>query len=67
MFISYHLSRYPRPQKDRTVEVPFDIFTLKAENKLYDELAEIDPDIYHSVSDATLYKEAIYFGSIPLG
>ena len=58
MFISDHLSRSPLSVTGKEQKSAYEIFTLDAENRLYDEITQIDVDIYiyHNVSDITLQK-----------
>ena len=62
MFISDHLSRQPMAAlargEGRSEELNYDIFNLHAENTLMREIENIDPNVYHNVSDATLLRIA---------
>ena len=54
MYISDHLSRSPilNVQKD------YDIFSVRNEGQLLKDIEEIDPKIYHDVTDKSLKKVA---------
>ena len=56
MFISDHLSRSPLSVTGKEQKSAYEILTLEAETRLYDEITQIDMDIYHNVSDITLQK-----------
>ena len=60
MFISDHLSRYPSPAvpKEMKKSDDYDIFTVSDENQLMKDIEEIDPSVYHNVTDKTLKKVA---------
>jgi hypothetical protein len=60
MFISDHLSRSPSPAvlKESKTSDDYDIFTVSDENQLMKDIEEIDPSVYHNVTDKTLKKVA---------
>lgn len=60
MYISDHLSRSPFPtnQKDSMKADDYDIFAVNEENQLMKDIEEIDPNVYHNVTDKTLKKVA---------
>ena len=60
MYISDHFSRSPflkKQQESRNVD-DYDIFAVNDEEKLMKDIEEIDPNIYHNVTDGTLKKVA---------
>ena len=60
MYISDHLSRSPflkKQQESRNVG-DYDIFAVNDEEQLMKDIEEIDPNIYHNVTDGTLKKVA---------
>jgi hypothetical protein len=60
MFISDHLSRSPSPAvpKESKKSNDYNIFTVSDENQLMKDIEEIDPSVYHNVTDKTLKKVA---------
>jgi hypothetical protein len=60
MFISDHLSRSPSPAvlKESKKSDDYDIFTISDEIQLMKDIEEIDPSVYHNVTDKTLKKVA---------
>ncbi len=60
MYISDHLSRSPFPtsQKDSSKSEVYDIFAVNEENELMKDIEEVDPNLYHNVTDKSLKKVA---------
>ena len=56
MYISDHLSRSPNNTQTRDRSTAYDIFNIKEEEKLFTDIEETDPEIYHNVSDKALTK-----------
>ena len=60
MYISDHLSRSPFPtsRKDSSKSEVYDIFAVNEENELMKDIEEVDPNLYHNVTDKSLKKVA---------
>ena len=60
MYISDHLSRspFPKSQKDSSKLEEYDIFAVNEEEQLMKDIEEIDPKVYHNVTDETLKRVA---------
>ena len=56
MHISDHLSRSALSISENTKLKEYDIFSIQLENELMQDIEEIDPDLYHDVSDRTLLQ-----------
>ena len=56
MHISDHLSRSALSTSENTKLEEYDIFSTQEENELMQDIEEIDPDLYHDVSDRTLLQ-----------
>ena len=56
MHISDHLSRSALSISENTKSEEYDIFSIQEENELMQDIEEIDPDLYHDVSDRTLLQ-----------
>ena len=56
MHISDHLSRSALSISENIKLEEYDIFSIQEENELMQDIKEIDPDLYHDVSDRTLLQ-----------
>ena len=54
MHISNHVSRSALSISENTKLEEYDIFSIQEENELMQDIEEIDPDLYHDVSDRTV-------------